>query len=159
MNSLEDRGIVRKLYEASQAGVRIDLNVRGFCCLKPRVPGLSDHIQVISVIGRFLEHERIYYFHNEGKPEYFIGSADWMYRNLNNRVECITPIEEPSLQKKLWHILETLFNDHRQAWDMQPDGKYIQRKPQDESQEKGTHDILMEATKREILGVTGKSGN
>ncbi|MAX25408.1 MAG: polyphosphate kinase 1 [Phycisphaeraceae bacterium] len=158
MNSLEDRGIVRKLYEASQAGVRIDLNVRGFCCLKPGVPGMSDNIKVISVIGRFLEHERIYYFHNEGAPEYFIGSADWMYRNLNNRVECITPIQEPSLQKKLWHILETLFNDQRQAWDMQPDGKYIQRKPQNETQEKGTHDILMEVTKREILGVTGKGG-
>ncbi len=158
MNSLEDRGIVRKLYEASQVGVRIDLNVRGFCCLKPGVPGMSDNIKVISVIGRFLEHERIYYFHNEGAPEYFIGSADWMYRNLNNRVECITPIQEPSLQKKLWHILETLFNDQRQAWDMQPDGKYIQRKPQNETQEKGTHDILMEVTKREILGVTGKGG-
>lgn len=157
MNSLEDRGICRKLYEASRAGVKIDLNVRGFCCLKPGVPGLSDNIKLISVIGRFLEHERIYYFHNEGQPQYFIGSADWMYRNLNNRVECITPIEEPSLQKKLWHILETLFNDRRQAWDMDSNGKYTQRKPQDEAQETGTHGILMDATKREILGITGKA--
>ncbi|HCD34764.1 MAG TPA: polyphosphate kinase 1 [Phycisphaerales bacterium] len=157
MNSLEDRGICRKLYEASRAGVKIDLNVRGFCCLKPGVPGLSDNIKLISVIGRFLEHERIYHFHNDGNPQYFIGSADWMYRNLNNRVECITPIEEPSLQKKLWHILETLFNDHRQAWDMDANGKYTQRVPQDESQEIGTHDILMDATRREILGITGKA--
>jgi len=157
MNSLEDRGICRKLYEASQQGVKIDLNVRGFCCLMPGVPGLSENIKVISIIGRFLEHERIYRFHNDNHPEYFIGSADWMYRNLNNRVECITPIEEPALQKKLWQILTTLFSDHRQAWDMQPDGSYIQRKPKNIEQEKGTHERLMEATKREILGIAGKT--
>lgn len=154
MNSLEDKSICCKLYEASQAGVKIDLNIRGFCCLKPGVHGLSENIQVISVIGRFLEHERIYNFHNDGNPEYFIGSADWMYRNLNNRVECITPIEEPSLQKKLKHILDTLFKDQRQAWDMQSDGSYIQRKPQTPQQEIGTHEILMDATKSEILGIT-----
>lgn len=157
MNSLEDRGICRKLYEASQAGVDITLIVRGFCCLKPGVPGLSENIRVQSVIGRFLEHSRIYYFHNEGKPEYFIGSADWMYRNLNNRVECITPIEEPSLQKKLWQNLQILLGDQRQAWDMDSAGNYVQRRPQSEDQEKGTHEQLMDLTKREILGVTGKA--
>jgi polyphosphate kinase len=157
MNSLEDRGICRKLYEASQQGVDITLIVRGFCCLKPGAPGLSENIRVQSVIGRFLEHSRIYYFHNEGKPEYFIGSADWMYRNLNNRVECITPIEEPVLQKKLWQNLQILMGDQRQAWDMDSQGNYVQRKPQNEEQEKGTHEQLMELTKREVLGITGKT--
>lgn len=129
MNSLEDRTIVRKLYDASQAGVRIDLIVRGFCCLRPGVPGLSENITVMSVIGRFLEHSRIFHFHNNGQGEYYIGSADWMYRNLNNRVECITPILDPSLQAKLRQILAVMFNDQRQAWDMAGDGRYTQRKP------------------------------
>ncbi|MEM1446254.1 MAG: polyphosphate kinase 1, partial [Planctomycetota bacterium] len=92
MNQLEDQHLVRKLYEASNAGVDISLHVRGFCCLRPGVPGLSENIRVSCVIGRFLEHSRIFTFHNQGQREYYIGSADWMYRNLNNRVECITPI-------------------------------------------------------------------
>lgn len=157
MNSLEDQHICRKLYEASAAGVRIKLIVRGFCCLRPGVPGLSDNISVISVIGRFLEHSRIYSFHNNGSPEYYTGSADWMYRNLNNRVECITPIYEPAHQKRLQEILEISLADQRQAWDMQPDGTYIQRKPQDPKAPEalGTHRTLMDLTRLEQINSGG----
>ncbi|MEM9020222.1 MAG: polyphosphate kinase 1 [Planctomycetota bacterium] len=157
MNSLEDQHICRKLYEASAAGVRVQLTVRGFCCLRPGVPGLSENISVISVIGRFLEHSRIYSFHNNGQPDYYIGSADWMYRNLNNRVECITPIYEPSHQKRLQEILDISLADQRQAWDMQPDGTYIQRKPTDpkSAQALGTHRTLMDATRLEQINAGG----
>jgi len=148
MNSLEDKKLIRRLYEASNAGVKIDLIVRGFCVLRPGVPGMSENITVTSVIGRFLEHSRIYCFHNRGKPEYYIGSADWMYRNLNNRVEAITPIYDPAHQQRLRHILEVCLADHRQAWDMHGDGNYTQRTVPDDADPKspaalGTHQTLM----------------
>jgi len=147
MNSLEDKKLVAKLYEASQAGVKVDLIVRGFCCLRPGVPGLSENISVISIIGRFLEHSRIFYFHNNGDHEYYIGSADWMYRNLNSRVECITPILEPSAKSHLRYLLDMMLEDHRQAWEMQSDGTYIQRDPsgfdKDDPRAMGTHETLM----------------
>ena len=129
MNSLEDNDIITKLYEASQEGVRIQLIVRGFCCLRPGVKGMSENITVMSVIGRFLEHSRIYIFQNDGKQEYYIGSADWMYRNLSNRVECIAPVYDVSLQKRLQQIIDVMLEDQRSAWDMQSDGSYIHRKP------------------------------
>ncbi|MEO0965589.1 MAG: polyphosphate kinase 1 [Planctomycetota bacterium] len=157
MNSLEDREICERLYAASQAGVAVELIVRGFCCLRPGVPGLSDNIRVISVIGRFLEHSRIYRFHNNGQPEHYIGSADWMYRNLSNRVECITPLFEPDLKSRLDEILAIVMNDPRQAWDMHADGTYTQRRPQgaDDGQELsiGTHRLLMALAKRESSGL------
>ncbi len=128
MNALEDPAIVRKLYEASQAGVSIDLIVRGNCRIRPGIRGVSENIRVISIIGRFLEHSRIYYFANGGNPRYFIGSADWMQRNLSNRVEAITPIEDPHLQEQLELILRYSLADHRQAWEMLPDGRYRQRR-------------------------------
>ncbi len=164
MNSLEDIKICRKLYEASQAGVRIELIVRGFCCLIPGLPGLSENIAVISVIGRFLEHSRIYYFHNQGRGEYYIGSGDWMYRNLNNRVECVAPIDEPALQAKLRQILEVMLSDTRQAWIMQGDGSYTRRtatNPGDTpgsasnadtdiaAEHPGTHAMLMDIARRD----------
>lgn len=127
MNSLEDVVIVRKLYEASQAGVSIDLIVRGNCRLRPGLPQISENIRVISIIGRLLEHSRIFYFGNSGDPLYFIGSADWMNRNLSARVEAITPIEEPRLKEQLDHILRVSLTDHRQAWDLLPDGRYQRR--------------------------------
>jgi polyphosphate kinase len=127
MNGLEDPAIVRKLYEASQAGVEIDLIVRGNCRVRPGIPGVSDNIRVVSIIGRFLEHSRIFYFHNDGTPQYYIGSADWMRRNLSSRVEAATPIEDPRLQEYLWFILQSSLQDHRQAWEMLPDGRYRQR--------------------------------
>jgi polyphosphate kinase len=129
MNGLEDPAIVRKLYEASQAGVEIDLIVRGNCRVRPGIPGVSDNIRVLSIIGRFLEHPRIFYFHNDGAPAYYLGSADWMRRNLSARVEAAVPIEDPRLQEYLWFILQSSLEDHRQAWEMLPDGRYRQRLP------------------------------
>jgi len=151
-NSLEDKKICEKLYEASRCGVRVKLIVRGFCCLRPGVAGLSDNITVTSVIGRFLEHSRIYYFHNAGSPEYYIGSADWMYRNLNSRVECVTPIFDAPLQARLKHILEVMLADQRQAWDMQTDGRYVQRQPTPDKPETalGTQKVLMDEARRDV---------
>ncbi|MEM7682684.1 MAG: polyphosphate kinase 1 [Planctomycetota bacterium] len=129
MNSLEDRYLCERLSAASAAGVRVRLLVRGFCCLRPGVPGLSDNIHVVSVIGRFLEHPRVYRFHNRGDAELYMGSADWMYRNLNNRVECIAPIYDPDHRARITDILEDMLADPRQAWDMASDGAYTQRTP------------------------------
>ncbi len=131
MNSLVDPEIISALYEASQVGVNIDLIIRGICCVRPKVKGLSDRIRVISVIGRFLEHSRIFYFSNGGEEQVYIGSADWMPRNLDARVEVVTPIEEGSLVKDLKQILEIILADNRQAWDLKADGTYIQRTPKD----------------------------
>ncbi len=131
MNSLVDPEIISALYEASQVGVNIDLIIRGICCVRPKVKGLSDRIRVISVIGRFLEHSRIFYFSNGGEEQVYIGSADWMPRNLDARVEVITPVEEGSLVKELKQILEIILADNRQAWDLKADGTYIQRVPKD----------------------------
>ena len=126
-NALEDVDITRALYEASQAGVHVDLIVRDSCRLRPGVPGLSDNIRVISVVGRFLEHSRVYYFYNGGKEEYYIGSADCMKRNLVSRVEVLTPVEPEALRSELRTVLDTLLSDQRSAWEMQPDGTYVQR--------------------------------
>ncbi|MFV2073352.1 MAG: polyphosphate kinase 1 [Thermoanaerobaculales bacterium] len=129
MNQLQDPEIIRELYRASQAGVPITLNIRGLCCLRPGIPGLSDTIQVFSVLGRFLEHGRIYGFENDGSPEYFFGSADWMKRNLDRRVETISPVDEPTLIADVEEILTVAENDNHSAWDMQPDGTYVRRRP------------------------------
>jgi len=128
-NALEDVDITRALYEASQAGVKVDLILRDTCRLRPGVPGLSDNIRVISIVGRFLEHTRIYYFRNGGDEEYFIGSADMMMRNLEHRVEIVVPVEPVELREELRTILLTQLEDQRNAWDAQGDGKYVQRKP------------------------------
>ncbi len=154
MNQLEDRSVTDALYRASQAGVQVDLIVRGFCCLRPGVPGLSENIRVISVIGRFLEHSRIFWFSggrsDPMEGEFFIGSADWMYRNLNTRVEVATPVETPPLRRRLWEILQIALNDRRQAWEMHPDGTYRQRSTEglasDDPLALGTHQRLMAAT-------------
>ncbi|HEX4452846.1 MAG TPA: polyphosphate kinase 1 [Kofleriaceae bacterium] len=127
LNALEDIDIVRALYRASQRGVTIDLIVRDTCRLRPGVDGVSSTIKVVSVIGRFLEHERIFYFHNAGKSEYYIGSADAMQRNLEKRVEVLCPIDDARLQTELRFILDTNLSDQRGVWDMQPDGSYVQR--------------------------------
>ncbi len=133
------------LYHASQAGVKIDLIVRGFCVLRPGVNGLSENISVISIIGRFLEHSRIFYFRNgaadELDGEFIIGSADWMYRNLLARVEAAAPIEKRHLRERLWEILNIMLRDRRQAWEMRSDGSYEQRKP--EPGDIGTQQTLM----------------
>ena len=131
MNALVDPQMIKALYEASQAGVEIDLIIRGICCLRPGVAGVSDHIRVVSIVGRFLEHSRIFHFHNNGEEEVFIGSADWMPRNLDRRVEAITPVEEPELAAQLRAVLDVFLADNRHAWDLQPEGAYVQRHPHD----------------------------
>lgn len=149
MNALLDPGIIATLYEASQAGVQIDLIIRGMCALRPGLAGISENIRVISIIGRYLEHSRIYYFANDGEDEIYIGSADWMSRNLDKRVEAVTPIEDPHLIKDLQEILGIMLADNRQAWDLQPDGSYIQRHPPQNSAEEGTQQILMDMVTHE----------
>jgi len=124
MNALEDADITRALYQAAQAGVTIDLIVRDTCRLRPGLPGLSEGVRVVSIVGRFLEHGRIYYFRNGGDEEYFIGSADCMTRNLESRVEVVVPIEDPTLRKELREVLDTQLAPNRNAWIMQADGSY-----------------------------------
>jgi polyphosphate kinase len=153
MNSLVDPALIQELYRASQAGVQIDLIMRGICCLTPGIPGVSDHIRVISIIGRFLEHSRIYYFHNSGDEQIFIGSADWMPRNLDRRVEALAPIEDPRIRQEILEILEILLADNRQAWDMQPDGTYVQRHPDSDHPEYSAHKILMARARQSAEGL------
>ncbi|BCL36945.1 polyphosphate kinase 1 [Nostoc sp. MS1] len=143
MNSLVDPQIIATLYEASRAGVQIDLIIRGICCLRPGVKDISENIRVISIIGRFLEHSRIYYFHNNAQEEIYIGSADWMRRNLDRRVEVITPIKDADIAKDLQEILGILLADNRQTWDLQPDGSYIQRRPGEDCPETSSQITLM----------------
>ena len=128
MNALEDVDITRALYRASRAGVKVDLIVRDTCRLRPGLPGLTENTQVIGVIGRFLEHARIYYFWNQGKEEYFIGSADLMTRNLESRVEVVTPVEDSKLRQELRLILDVQLSSRKDVWEMQADGSYIERK-------------------------------
>jgi polyphosphate kinase len=148
MNSLVDQPVIQALYEASQAGVEIDLIIRGICCLRPGLPKISENIRVISIIGRFLEHSRIFYFHNNGEEEIFIGSADWMTRNLSRRVEAVTPIESPEIFRDLQEILGVMLADNRKAWELQSDGSSIQRKPHKGEDAHNTHDIFMEMAKQ-----------
>ena len=129
MNALVDPEIIDALYRASQAGVAIDLIVRGICCLRPGVPGVSETIRVTSIVGRFLEHSRIWYFANGGADEYYVGSADWMPRNLDRRVEAVAPVEDPALHVRLRALLDTCLADNRQAWELGADGTYTQRDP------------------------------
>jgi len=124
MNSLCDPGIIAALYEASASGVKIDLIVRGICCLRVGIPGVSENISVRSIVGNFLEHSRIFYFYNDGNPEVFMGSADWMPRNLDRRVEIVFPVIEEELKEKALHILHVELEDNVKARVMQPDGTY-----------------------------------
>ncbi|MCU0615589.1 MAG: polyphosphate kinase 1 [Gemmatimonadaceae bacterium] len=142
MNALVDPKVIASLYEASQAGVEIDLIIRGICCLRPGLPGVSDRIRVRSIVGRFLEHSRIMMFGNAGAPEYFIGSADWMPRNLDRRVEVMTPIEDATLHQRVQGVLDTCLRDNRQAWVLQPDGRYVRLTPGD-GDVFATHETLM----------------
>lgn len=133
MNSLEDPETIEALYRASQAGVEIKLIVRGFCALKPLIKGLSENIRVFSLVGRLLEHSRVYYFRNAAAKAqaglFYMGSADWMRRNLDDRIEVITPVFSSTLKSKLWQVLETTLKDNRHIWELGADGKYVQRSP------------------------------
>ncbi len=141
MNSLVDAEVIDALYRASHAGVEIDLIVRGICCLRPGIPGVSDRIRVRSIVGRFLEHSRIFHFGNAGDDEYFIGSADWMPRNFLRRVEAVAPVEAPRLQERLDRLLTTCLEDNRQAWELDASGSWRQLKPTGEV--RSTHQRLL----------------
>jgi polyphosphate kinase len=149
MNALEDPDIARALYKASRAGVKVDLIVRDTCRFRPGIPGLSENARVVSIVGRFLEHGRILYFRNGGDEEYFIGSADMMRRNLESRVEVHAPVENEELRQELRLILDVQLADQRSAWDMQPDGSYVQRKPEDEHA-KGTQETLIGVAEKRL---------
>jgi polyphosphate kinase len=127
VNSLVDPEIIENLCQASRAGVEINLNVRGICCLRPGLKDRSGNIRVVSIIDRFLEHSRIFYFHQGGKPKVFISSADWMPRNLDRRIELMVPVDDTKNKKKLISILETYFRDNVKAWELQSDGTYSRR--------------------------------
>ncbi len=154
-NNLEEKSIIEALYEASQSGVPVQLIVRGFCCLRPQVPGLSENIRVISIVGQFLEHSRIFWFRS-GKPtelegRFFIGSADWMARNLLGRVEVVTPVDDRQAKEKIWEALQTMLNDRRMAWDMDGEGSYGLRWPKQPGEETGAHDLLAEKSRLKSL--------
>lgn len=147
-NNLEDKNIIEALYDASRAGVPVQLIVRGFCCLRPQMPGMSENITVNSMIGPFLEHSRVFYFRN-AQPDpidgrFFMGSADWMGRNLLGRVEVVAPIEDKLAREKVWEVLNIMLNDQRLMWDMDSYGEYHLRRPQTPEQEVGAHDLLIE---------------
>ena len=144
-NALEDADMVEALYRASRGGVKVELIIRDTCRLRPGLAGISENITVISIVGRFLEHTRIYYFHNAGEEEYFIGSADLMSRNLESRVEVIAPVEHPVLRRELNAVLETQINDKRSAWDMSSDGTYTQRRPRPGYKDRSCQESLIEA--------------
>ena len=160
MNSLCDKEIIAALYEASCAGVKIELIVRGICCLKAGIPGLSENISVRSIVGNFLEHSRIFYFENDGAPKLVMGSADWMPRNLDKRVEIVFPVEEEEVQRKVMHILEVELADNVKAHILQPDGSYekpdrrgkVQVNSQDQFCEEAVRAAAAELKKTEIAG-------
>jgi len=128
LNALVDPEVIEALYEASNAGVKIDLIVRGICCLKPGVAGMSENIRVVSIVGRFLEHSRVYYFNRGGKPDVLIGSADAMRRNLDRRIEVLAPVEDPDLIAHIRDgILEICLKDNMQSWDLDSTGNYVRR--------------------------------
>jgi polyphosphate kinase len=142
LNAVVSPDVIDALYEASGAGVQIDLIVRGICCLRPGMPGRSENIRVISIIGRFLEHSRLIHFANGGDAEYYIGSADWMPRNLERRVEAVAPIVDRSLHPRLQSLLDLCLDDYRQAWELDADGTYTQRQPRSDD-DIGTHRRLL----------------
>jgi polyphosphate kinase len=144
MNSLIDSKLIAALYVASQAGVEIDLIIRGICSLKPGIKGVSETIRVISIIGRFLEHDRVFFFEHGGEPKLFMGSADWRPRNLDRRVEAMVPIEDFKTATYLRGLLDLYLSDNRQAWELQSAGDYIQRQPKPEEPECSTHQMLMQ---------------
>jgi polyphosphate kinase len=153
LNALDDDATIQELYRASQAGVSIDLVVRGHCRLRPGLPGYSENIHVRSIVGRFLEHDRVYCFGNAGEPEIFLGSADWRRRNLAERVEAMAPVTDPALRGRLTHVLDVALADNRLAWELAPDGQYVQRHPAPGEDEVDFQETMMrEALERSRRG-------
>jgi polyphosphate kinase len=151
MNALDDVEMIQELYRASQAGVQIDLIVRGHCRLRPGLKRYSENIRVVSIIGRFLEHSRIYYFGNNGSPVVFIGSADWQRRNLDDRIESAVEVTDPFLHARLVRTLQLALSDRRSAWDLYPDGRYVQRMPATEDERIGFQEVLMRRIKERVV--------
>jgi polyphosphate kinase len=150
MNSLVDRRCIEALYRASQAGVTIDLNVRGICCLKPGVQGVSENIRVVSVVGRFLEHSRIYGFHRGDESRFLIGSADLMPRNLDTRVELVVPVDAPELRAELEDTLERCLADDTFAWQLGSDGGWERRTRSERSVQR---ELMQRAVERASAGA------
>ena len=151
MNSLCDPKIIAGLYYASSCGVQVELLVRGICCLKVGVPGISENIHVRSIVGEFLEHSRIFYFENGGNPEIYMGSADWMPRNLDRRVEIVFPVEDEKIKKELEHVLDLEFKDNVKAHILQPDGTYVKPDKRGKAQINSQMEFCMEATEKAAL--------
>jgi polyphosphate kinase len=145
MNALVDPALIRALYAASRKGVQIDLIVRGMCCLRPGVKSLSENIRVMSVVGRFLEHSRIFAFRNGGEEEIYIGSADWMPRNLDRRVEVVVPVLDAGIRNSLKDVLNLILQDNCQAWDLQPDGRYVRRQSAPGQPRRNSQMLLLES--------------
>ena len=150
MNSLCDPKIMAALYYASSCGVQVELLVRGICCLKVGLPGISENIHVRSIVGEFLEHSRIFYFENGGNPEIYMGSADWMPRNLDRRVEIVFPVEDEKIKKELEHVLDLEFRDNVKAHILQPDGTYVKPDKRGKVQLNSQMEFCMEATERAV---------
>jgi polyphosphate kinase len=158
MNALVDQEIIEKLYEASCAEVTIDLVVRGICCLRPKVPGLSENIRVISIVGRFLEHSRIFYFENAGQPRVFLSSADWMPRNFYRRIELAFPIETPALRDQIINdVIPAFLNDRVKARELQADGTYRRLKPEGEEPRRQAQWQFREVSRERVKKLGGST--
>jgi polyphosphate kinase len=159
MNALVEAPIIRALYRASIAGVQIDLCVRGVCCLRPGIPGVSENIRVFSIVGRFLEHERVFLFGPPEHEEWFLSSADWMPRNLHRRVEALFPIEAPTLRERIRHeVVEPALASNNGAYDMDVNGDYHPRLPKDGAETRRAQAEVMERVMRRSLQVVGGVG-
>ena len=152
-NSLTDAKVIKALYKASQSGVKIDLVVRGMCCLRPGIPGVSHNIQVRSIIGRFLEHTRVFYFLNGGEEQIYLSSADWMERNLDKRVETCFPVEGKKLLLRVKKELEGYLTDNTHAWTLQPDGRYVRSTPTGNQNPRSAQATLLERLSNPVLNV------
>ncbi|HEX5104327.1 MAG TPA: RNA degradosome polyphosphate kinase, partial [Pirellulaceae bacterium] len=150
VNSLVDPEIITALYAASQAGVPVRLNVRGVCCLRPGVAGLSENISVVSIVDRYLEHARILHFHHGGDGLVFLSSADWMPRNLDRRIELLVPVEDPPLKSRLINILEAYFDDNVKARHLQADGSYARGKGKGRKKPRRSQELLYEDARRRV---------
>jgi polyphosphate kinase len=154
MNALVDETLIDALYRASRAGVRVECIVRGICCLRPGVPGVSENIRVVSTLGRFLEHSRIYLFERGGETRCFIGSADLMPRNLDHRVEALAPVEDPQLITQVRDLLDRGLADNTHAWQLEPDGTWLRRAP--EGEKRWAQNELMERAVRMAQATSGR---
>ncbi|MGH7471193.1 MAG: polyphosphate kinase 1 [Longimicrobiales bacterium] len=159
MNGIDDVGMIEALYRASRAGVRIDLIVRAHSRLRPQLPGFSEHIRLISIVGRFLEHDRIWYFHNGGQPRVYIGSADWRRRNLEERVEAMVRIDDGALQNRLYRLLDAALNDNRSAWELRADGRYLLRQPPTDGPVRWYQELLMQQARESQPRAHGRTGH